>query len=74
MQRDDVEDDKLGLYSARFEMLGQAAGSHPDEVLFELINAAFSTDCYDGQYFFDTDHPVGNPLRGFRFEHAGRFR
>lgn len=61
VQRDDVEDDKLGLYSNRFEMLGQAASSHPDEVLFELINAAFTTECYDGQYFFDTDHPVGKP-------------
>ncbi len=61
VQRDDVEDDKLGLYSTRFEMLGNAASSHPDEVLFDLINAAFSTECFDGQYFFDTDHPVGKP-------------
>lgn len=61
VKRDDIEDDKLGLYSTRFEMLGQSASSHPDEVLFQLINAAFSTECYDGQYFFDTDHPVGKP-------------
>lgn len=57
--RDDIEDDKLGLYAPRFEMLGQSASTHPDEVLFELINAAFSTECYDGQNFFDVDHPVG---------------
>lgn len=59
--RDDIEDDKLGLYAPRFEMLGQSAASHPDEVLFDLINTAFSTECYDGQNFFDTDHPVGRP-------------
>lgn len=59
--RDDIEDDKLGLFAPRFEMLGQSASTHPDEVLFELINAAFTTECFDGQYFFDVDHPVGKP-------------
>ncbi|MCB5204247.1 Mu-like prophage major head subunit gpT family protein [Neorhizobium sp. T786] len=57
--RDDIEDDALGLYAPRFEMLGNSAASHPDEIVFELINAAFSSTCYDGQNFFDTDHPVG---------------
>ncbi|PWE52149.1 hypothetical protein DEM27_32640 [Metarhizobium album] len=57
--RDDIEDDKLGLYAPRFEMLGNSAAQHPDEILFELINAATTTNCYDGQFFFDTDHPVG---------------
>lgn len=61
VSRDDIEDDKLNLYAPRFEMLGQSASTHPDEVLFELINAAFTTDCFDGQYFFDVDHPVGKP-------------
>ncbi|WP_311272379.1 MULTISPECIES: Mu-like prophage major head subunit gpT family protein [unclassified Rhizobium] len=61
VSRDDIEDDKLGLYAPRFEMLGQSASTHPDEVLFELINAAFTTECFDGQFFFDTDHPVGKP-------------
>lgn len=59
--RDDIEDDKLGLYGPRIQMLGQSAAQHPDEVLFELINAAFTTLCFDGQNFFDTDHPVGKP-------------
>ncbi len=59
VSRDDIEDDKLGLYGPRIEMLGQSAAQHPDEILFELINAAFSTNCFDGQFFFDSDHPVG---------------
>ena len=29
--------------------------------MFSLLNAGFTTPCYDGQYFFDTDHPVGAP-------------
>ncbi len=61
VSRDDIEDDKLGLYAPRFEMLGQSASQHPDEVLFELINAGFTTECFDGQNFFDEDHPVGKP-------------
>jgi phage major head subunit gpT-like protein len=61
VKRDDIEDDKLGLYGTRFEMLGNSAATHPDEITFELINAGFTTLCYDGQYFFDTDHPVGKP-------------
>ncbi len=59
VERDDIEDDKLSLYGPRIEMLGQSAALHPDEIVFELINAGFTTLCYDGQNFFDTDHPIG---------------
>lgn len=61
VERDDIEDDRLGIYAPRFEMMGQSAAAHPDEILFELINQAFASTCYDGQNFFDTDHPVGKP-------------
>lgn len=59
VERDDIEDDKLGLYTPRFQMMGQSAAQHPDEITFELINSGFAATCYDGQNFFDTDHPVG---------------
>lgn len=59
VSRDDIEDDRLGLYTPRFQMMGQSAAQHPDEVLFDLVNAGFTSACYDGQNFFDTDHPVG---------------
>ncbi len=61
VERDDIEDDKLSLYTSRFQDLGQSAARHPDEVLFEMINGAFSLPCFDGQNFFDADHPVGKP-------------
>lgn len=61
VSRDDIEDDRLGIYAPRIQMLGQSAGEHPDEIVFELINSATTTQCYDGQNFFDTDHPVGRP-------------
>ncbi|MFN3440952.1 MAG: Mu-like prophage major head subunit gpT family protein [Rhizobium rosettiformans] len=61
VKRDDIDDDRLGIYAPRIEMLGQSAAQHPDEIVFELINSAASTGCYDGQNFFDVDHPVGKP-------------
>lgn len=59
--RDDIEDDTYGLFSPMFSELGRRAKTHPDELLFGLMKAGFSTACYDGQLFFDTDHPVRTP-------------
>jgi phage major head subunit gpT-like protein len=55
----DIEDDRYGVYGPAMEEMGRAAAEHPDELLFGLLAAGFATPCYDGQYFFDTDHPVG---------------
>lgn len=56
--RNHIMDDKLGVYRPMFQMLGQEAKTHPDELVFTLLQAGFSSLCYDGQFFFDTDHPV----------------
>ncbi|CDN54752.1 Mu-like prophage major head subunit gpT [Neorhizobium galegae bv. officinalis bv. officinalis str. HAMBI 1141] len=61
VERDDIEDDKLGLYAPRFQMMGNSAAMHPDEITFELMSAGATSPCYDGQNFFDVDHPVGKP-------------
>ncbi|MDH5525213.1 MAG: Mu-like prophage major head subunit gpT family protein [Desulfobulbaceae bacterium] len=53
-----VDDDQYGVYAPMMETLGQSANEHPDQLIFALLAAGFSTLCYDGQYFFDTDHPV----------------
>ena len=58
VERPKIEDDQYGVYSPMMEMLGQSAAEHPDQLIFPLLAAGFSTACYDGQYFFDTDHPV----------------
>lgn len=57
--REAMEDDQYGVYTPLIAQLGQDAKLHPDELLFALVAAGTSTLCYDGQYFFDTDHPVG---------------
>jgi len=58
VDRDSIEDDQLGVYTPIFEMLGQNSAEHPDRLVFAMLAAGFATACYDGQYFFDTDHPV----------------
>lgn len=58
VKRDDIDDDQIGLYSNRFAMLGHSAKTHPDKLIYKLLKNGFSGTCYDGQYFFDSDHPV----------------
>jgi phage major head subunit gpT-like protein len=58
VDRDKIEDDTYGVYNPFIAQLGQDAKTHPDEMIFALLAAGLSTLCYDGQYFFDTDHPV----------------
>lgn len=58
VRRPAIEDDQYGVYAPRFTMMGQAAGNFPNKLVFDLVAAGFATNCYDGQYFFDTDHPV----------------
>jgi phage major head subunit gpT-like protein len=58
VDRDNIEDDTFGVYKPMFSQLGQDAKNHPDELVFALMAAGFSSPCYDAQYFFDTDHPV----------------
>jgi phage major head subunit gpT-like protein len=56
--RTDIEDDKIGVYGPLFSELGRRTAEHPDELIAELVAAGTRTNCYDGQFFFDTDHPV----------------
>jgi len=58
VDRDKIMDDQLGIYTPLFQMMGNSAGTHPDELIFALLALGFTTECYDGQNFFDTDHPV----------------
>lgn len=58
VDRDDIETDNLGHYAMRFEAIGRATISKPERLIWDLLKAGFATNCYDGQFFFDTDHPV----------------
>lgn len=54
----DIEDDQYGVWAPLFEEMGRSAREQPDELVFDLLKQGASTLCYDGQNFFDTDHPV----------------
>lgn len=58
VDRNDIEDDQLGMYVTHAQMAGFSARQLPDEIVADLKNNAFVNKCYDGQYFYDTDHPV----------------
>jgi len=58
VERDDIEDDQIGIYNPLIADLGQTAAEHPDYLVWNLMKAGFATACYDGQPFFDADHPV----------------
>lgn len=62
--RDDIDDDTYGVFTPLFEEMGYAAATHPDELVYGLLGMGFVAPCYDGQNFFDTDHPVGNEENG----------
>lgn len=55
---DDIADDQIGMYSTLVSDFGQTAAELPDDLVWEQIAAGFTTTHYDGQFFFDTDHPV----------------
>ncbi|EOF5041047.1 Mu-like prophage major head subunit gpT family protein [Providencia rettgeri] len=64
VDRDDIDDDNIGIYSPLFTEMGRAAGVQPDELCFGALTNGFTTLCYDKQNFFDTDHPIYKTVDG----------
>jgi len=58
VKANDIKDDRLGTYMPRFRRLGESAARKPDQMVRDLIANGDNQLCYDGQNFFDTDHPV----------------
>ena len=58
--RNDIEDDNLGIYAPMFTEMGRSVQSLPCELVYQLLQTGWTTNCYDGQPFFDADHPVIN--------------
>ena len=56
----DLRRDKTGQVQARIGEFAQRGFSHFASLLSTDIINAESTVCYDGQYFFDTDHSEGS--------------
>ncbi len=60
VDRNDLEDDAIGLYRPMFEQLGESARQHPDELIFDLLLNGFVANGFDGKTFFAVDHPNGD--------------
>lgn len=60
VDRDDIDDDILGDYAIAAKAAGISATEWPDILVSEVIKAGFTSLCFDGQFFFDTDHPLQN--------------
>lgn len=58
VNRNDILDDKLGQYSKRFDMMGRSAARHPELLVWNALVNGFAAEGFDGQNYFDTDHPV----------------
>ena len=56
----DLRRDKTGQVQARIGEFASRQQTHWASLLSTLILAGPSTVCYDGQYFFDTDHSEGD--------------
>lgn len=57
---DEIRRDKTGQVMVRVRELAARTNSHWAKLLSALLIAGESTVCYDGQYFFDTDHAEGD--------------
>lgn len=58
-KKKDVRRDKTGQITARMQEFADRAQTHWASLLSTLLLNAPSTVCYDGQYYFDTDHVEG---------------
>jgi phage major head subunit gpT-like protein len=58
VKKTDIEDDNIGGYSMMFTAMGRSIAAHPEKLVWGALANGHTSPCYDGQNFFDTDHPV----------------
>lgn len=58
VDRNDIEDDQLGIYATQAQMAGFSAKTLPDEIVMDLVNNGFTSLGFDGKAYFATDHVV----------------
>ena len=55
-----IEDDQYGQIKLRVQQMGFEAARFIEELVFTALQGGAAALCYDGQYFFDTDHVTGD--------------
>lgn len=62
VDRNDIEDDKLGIYAPMFSMQGEIVARHPDELVWGLLPTGFATTGFDGQCASSTATTWATPM------------
>ncbi len=57
---DEIRRDKTGQVMVRVREMAQRTNAHWAKLVSTLLIAGEAATCYDGQYFFDTDHSEGD--------------
>lgn len=57
-----IEDDTFGIYGPIATELGRQAKLYPQDIIAQLMLDGEASLCYDGQNFFDTDHPANEAV------------
>jgi phage major head subunit gpT-like protein len=57
VKRNEIEDDNLGMFSPLMQQMGFQAAMWPDDLVHAALIAGTTAEAFDGQYFFDSDHP-----------------
>ena len=60
IERNDLEDEQLGLYNPIIAAMAEEAKRHPERLIANLLKNGATSLCYDGQDFFAASHPVGS--------------
>lgn len=60
IKKTDIEDDNLGLWGPQIEGWGEEAQALPDRLAYDALANGHVTECYDGQNFFDDEHPMAD--------------
>lgn len=60
IDRNDIEDDNLGIYKPQAQMAGESSKQWADDLVFSTLTQGFSETCYDGKTFYATNHEVGD--------------
>lgn len=60
IHKNKIRDDNLGLYGPIVSGWGEEAGALADRLAFAALAEGHQLPCYDGQNFFDDEHPVGD--------------
>ena len=64
VNREDLEDDNLGMYRPLVEMAGQESMDHVDRITFAVLDDGYQMPGYDGKPFFAVDHPRYSSVDG----------